>query len=181
MERSHLQPLVATWDLEVAKHRVLAQEEVQHHLESAHYLSELEYKYWLSLYMDQGLPNLTEDLLFYSDHLPHMAHETDPEVIELSVMIDHTREYGLNVDSFDWKDESSIAEDAVSSGKVPELSCDVATMEWGSRVLIVALPSPHFFGMYVVISCVNLNFTDSFIHSLLHTMSPMLSIPPVHV
>ncbi|KAG9308557.1 hypothetical protein JVU11DRAFT_11771 [Chiua virens] len=51
-KKSHLQLLIATWDLEVMKCRVFMQQEALYHLEATHCLNELELKHWLSLYTD---------------------------------------------------------------------------------------------------------------------------------
>jgi hypothetical protein len=49
-ERSRLQLLLATWDLEGIKCRVHTQEKIQCCLENSSSFSESEYKPWLSMY-----------------------------------------------------------------------------------------------------------------------------------
>ncbi|KAG9313514.1 hypothetical protein JVU11DRAFT_5840 [Chiua virens] len=128
-ERSHLQLLVATWGLEVAKRRVLSQQEVLQHIEAVNILDGLEFCYWLSLYTDQGLEHLTEDVLFYRNQIPHAARETDREVMELSLMIERAKRRELNIEFEDCQDEARVAEDSVRFGKDLGIPNGEATVE----------------------------------------------------
>lgn len=112
-ERSRHQLLLATWDLEGTRRRVRTLEQIQDHLESTHALSDSEYKMWLSLYTDRGLSDLREDELFYGDQLPPGAQEVDRDATELSVMVDHARERGLDITTLD--DGSKVDIDEVAS------------------------------------------------------------------
>jgi hypothetical protein len=91
-ERSRLQLLLATWDLEATKRRFHTLEQIQRHLETTHSLSESEFKLWHDMYTDRGLPELKEDELYYGSQLPSMAREVDRDATELTVMVEHVRE-----------------------------------------------------------------------------------------
>ncbi|KAG9312848.1 hypothetical protein JVU11DRAFT_6278 [Chiua virens] len=112
VERSRLQLLVATWDLEVVKHRVLSQQEVLQHLEAVNILDGLEFHYWLSL-----------------NQIPHVARETDCKVMELSLMIEHAKRQGLNIEFEDCQDKARVAEDPVCFGKDLGIPNGEATVE----------------------------------------------------
>ena len=51
-ERSRLQLLLATWDIEVTKRKLNTLEGIQRYLERSHSLTESEYKFWLDMYAE---------------------------------------------------------------------------------------------------------------------------------
>ena len=110
-ERSWLQLLLATWDLEGMKCRVHTQEKIQRCLENSYSLSKSEYKLWLSMYTDQGLSDLKEDELFYGNQLSSAAQAADRDATELFVMVEQAQEHCLGIGSFtnDDIDEKGVA------------------------------------------------------------------------
>ena len=131
-ERSRHQLLLATWDLEGTRRRVQTLEEVQHHLESAHTLSDSEYRIWLSMYTNQGLPDLKDDELFYGDQLPTVAQEVDQEGTELFVMVEHARARGLDIGSLDG-DEHEVGTDEEDMSPTEDLECGEGAASGGKQ------------------------------------------------
>jgi len=112
-ERSYLRLLLATWNLEETKCRVHTQEQILCFLETTHSLTELEYKYWMEMYTDRGLPELKDNVLLHGNQIPSIAQDADRDGGELTMMVQQARERGIDLDSFD--DELKGHEDDVGS------------------------------------------------------------------
>lgn len=145
-ERSRHQLLLATWDLEGTKRRVHTQEKIQRRLENTHSLNESEYKFWLSMYTDRGLPDLKEDELFYGNQLSSAAQAADRDATELSMMVEQVQERGLGIGTF--TDDDNIDEKGVVFGEDLECGqCEVSgvrgTMEHGFSEDHDENPSDH--------------------------------------
>lgn len=123
-ERSRLQLLLATWDLEETRRRVQTQEQILCFLETTHALTESEYKLWLEMYTDRGLPELKEDQLIYGNHIPYMTQAADRDRSELAMMIQHARECGIGLGSFE---DELKGDDAGSDADSIDLGEDVAS------------------------------------------------------
>ena len=92
----------------MTKRKLNMLEGIQRYLERSHSLTESEYKFWLDMYAERGLPDLKEDELFYGNQITSVAQEADRDATELSVMVKHAKERDLDVESFDGEHEADV-------------------------------------------------------------------------